>query len=68
MPMSTTCVVAEKKMTVEEALALKEKNGRCIECGQPVLPHRASKDGSQAAHFEHRERNRNCSLSHRAVG
>jgi len=34
---------------------------RCDECGRPVRPHRASDYGD--AHFEHLERNPNCSLS-----
>lgn len=34
---------------------------RCVQCGRPIRPHRASNHG--AAHFEHLERNPNCPLS-----
>jgi hypothetical protein len=35
---------------------------RCIECNQPVRPHRSG--GHASAHFEHMERNPDCSQSH----
>lgn len=50
-----------KVITVAEALAT-EQRGRCIECKEPVRPHRASVNG-MAAHFEHLDGNPSCSRS-----
>lgn len=48
-------------VTVNEALKRGER-GRCVECKQPVRPHRGSVDG-MAPHFEHEARNPKCSKS-----
>jgi hypothetical protein len=52
-----------ERISVTEALAINEKRGRCIECGRPGKAHGVSKDGAQAAHFEHDKRNSDCSRS-----
>ncbi len=67
----TECVIgvelanAIRKMA--DALDLKVPDGklgfRCPECRQPV---NSMASGRTSAHFEHLERNINCSLSHRA--
>jgi len=69
MPAITEAIVkesgAEKIFTIDEALADRGRDYLCPECRQRVRPHRESKDGQQAAHFEHLERNASCSLSHK---
>jgi hypothetical protein len=54
---------AWKKIGVAEAIEKKERRGRCVECHEPVRVHRRSKNKTQAAHVEHLEHNRKCSLS-----
>lgn len=55
-------------ITVIEALAINEKRGRCIECAEPGKAHRGSRQGAQAAHFEHDKRNPECSRSDHRTG
>ncbi|WP_395004851.1 DUF3883 domain-containing protein [Undibacterium sp.] len=67
---STSCIFDGKKIQISDALSLRaERKGTskksltflCTECGQIVDPH---VDGENSpAHFEHRERNADCSLS-----
>lgn len=75
MPKSTSCQLAGQQIDVDEAADLKtaalRQRGpipdfRCIDCGQPVRPHKSG--GHAAAHFEHLQRNFNCPLSHRSRG
>lgn len=69
MPASVECVYKRRKISVEEALRIKELSGgdssselfTCPECANPVKPHQAG--GRGAAHFEHFERISTCSLS-----
>src|SRR5262245_21656722 len=49
------------KVTIDEALR-KGERGRCVECKEPVRPHRGSVKG-MAPHFEHLARNPSCSRS-----
>lgn len=69
MPKMTRCMLDAEKMSVKEALILRDdekKNNqprpdfRCDECGEQVFPHKEGKDGKGAAHFEHRHRNPRC--------
>jgi hypothetical protein len=70
MPKATTCLLDRKEISVSKALDLRDRakrkreekpDFRCRECGEAVRPHNAG--GKAAAHIEHLERNRNCSLS-----
>lgn len=67
MPTITEAIVKEggqtRTVTIDGALDQGSGDYLCPECEKPVRPHRAG--GHTAAHFEHLERNRNCSLSHR---
>ena len=72
MPVSTKCIHKGTRIDVGRALQLRAKAGKgrlpattflCVECGNPVKPHRGSGHGQ--AHFEHYRRNASCSLSHR---
>lgn len=54
-----------KRITIQEALETKEQYACCPECRKRVRAHRKAKDGSTAAHFEHLQRNPDCSLSHK---
>jgi len=69
MPAITEAIVketrAEKIFMIDEALADRGLNYLFPECRQLVRPHRESKDGQQAAHFEHLERNASCFLSNK---
>jgi len=49
-------------MTIEEAMR-KEGPYRCPECTKPVRLHKASVDGTNPAHAEHRRGSNTCSLS-----
>ena len=51
-----------RRLTIEEALETKERYGHCPECRKRVRAHRKGVNG-MGAHFEHLERNPNCSLS-----
>lgn len=66
MATSTTCIYEGNQISIEEALTLKQEgivlNLICIECGQSVRPHLGG--GHTKAHFEHTQRNAECSLSH----
>jgi hypothetical protein len=73
MPTATECLHGSTRIDVDRALELKaeaQAHGlpsppfRCIECNDPVKPHRGG--GHAGAHFEHFQRNSNCSLSHRS--
>lgn len=66
------CVLDGRPVSIEEALVIRHGSGRskplqfrCPECGQQVDAHREG-PGSPA-HFEHRVRNPDCSLSHVAI-
>jgi hypothetical protein len=67
MSCEIACPEGWKPIGIETALEMRRKKtwcgGRCIECREPVRPHRIGTTG-QAAHFEHLERNPKCSLSH----
>ena len=66
MPKSTYCTYKSDKISVNDAIEIRERLGRiqpdfrCIECCKPVRPHKAS--GTMAAHFDHMERNKHCIL------
>ncbi len=68
MPRETTCELDGQIVDIEEALRLRDESPRrgpypgfrCRECGELVRPHKKGTTG-QAAHFEHRKRNPNCS-------
>ena len=71
MAMMTKCYVDEKLLNIDKAIDLRNSadnrevprpDFRCIECGQPVRAHKSG--GHAIAHFEHLERNPDCSLSH----
>ncbi len=68
MATMTTCVLNGRVIAVQVAIDIKDSGGvavhdfRCTECNQPVRPHRSG--GHAAAHFEHLERNPDCSQSH----
>ncbi len=65
------CIYAGQTITIKEAL-LERKNTpksnwnelpfQCVECGEPVRPHKKGTNGAKA-HFEHNQRNEDCSLS-----
>ena len=67
-PRMTECKVQRGSiwvtMSISEALATQESDCQCIECQMPVRPHRQAVNG-MAAHFEHIQRNPNCSRSDR---
>ena len=71
MPLAQECLitidVANALRSLMDAVGVAVPRGdldfRCKHCGQPVRPHKAS--ASQAAHFEHLERNPVCPLSDR---
>jgi len=70
MPAATKCFFNGDFISVSRALALKARASidqqpefQCIECKDPVRPHRAG--GKGEAHFAHLGRNALCSLSHR---
>lgn len=56
--------LANALRAVVDAMELRVPEGnlgfRCPECRQPVKPH---KDGMQGPHYEHLDRNKNCSRS-----
>lgn len=68
MAKMTVCILNNKSIDIKEAIDIKDSGSkvaadfRCTECNKPVRPHRAG--GHAAAHFEHLERNPNCSQSH----
>ncbi len=69
MPKAITCELNGQVIGVDQALQIRERyvkgsrpypEFRCRECGELVRPHKTGTTG-QAAHFEHRSRNPNCS-------
>ena len=68
MATMTTCTLDGRTIGIEDAISIKDGRSiaapdfRCTECSQPVRPHRSG--GHAAAHFEHLERNPDCSQSH----
>ncbi len=64
MPKSDKCLVGDDMLTVGEAIELREVGVtfHCIECEEQVIPHKEGHTKA-AAHFEHRHRNPECSLS-----
>jgi hypothetical protein len=68
MAKMTKCILKGKLVSVDEAIDLKESGRieasdfRCTECKQPVRPHKSG--GHITAHFEHLERNPDCTQSH----
>ncbi len=67
MPKATNCLLNDQQLQIDDALQLrrgmeKSPSFRCVECGKPVRAHSLGSTG-QAAHFEHLEKNRNCSRS-----
>lgn len=70
MAIALMCIYGGKNISVEDAIALRDTNPnladatfKCVECGEYVRPHRGG--GKARAHFEHLDRNPNCSLSHK---
>ena len=70
MPRSTNCYLGRREVSIDEALRLRDDperrrnvllDFRCVDCGNPVRPHKDSKTTS--AHFEHHRRNAACPLS-----
>ncbi|MEN9779605.1 MAG: hypothetical protein RL014_753 [Pseudomonadota bacterium] len=71
MPKSTTCLLFNRVVTVEEALDIRDSKDKavrkqklsmiCVDCQKPVRPHKAGK--TSGAHFEHHQRNPACPLS-----
>ena len=70
MPRAEECLINGILVGIDDAIILRDNarkvgqadpDCRCVECGRSVRPHRASDYG--AGHFEHLERNPNCSLS-----
>jgi len=73
MPLATTCRLNKREVDVDDAVELRDEakrsrqptlNFRCLDCDEPVRPHRGG--GHASAHFEHLDRNPACPLSHRA--
>lgn len=67
MATMTSCTLNGKSINIDAAIDMKDSAGpspdfRCNECNKPVRPHRSG--GHASAHFEHLERNPNCSQSH----
>ena len=69
MPKATTAKTTTAKgktaiVDIYASLDNRDANYRCIECDQPVKPHKAGSDENQhPARFEHYRRNPKCSLS-----
>ncbi len=67
-PKMTHCRFQGRTIHIDEALTMRGDGPGsalgfcCIECGTPVRPHRAG--GPMAAHFEHLDRQPQCSLSY----
>ncbi len=67
MATMTTCILNNQVIDIYQAIDIKDQGNvaadfRCTQCNSPVRPHRSG--GHVAAHFEHLERNPNCSQSH----
>src|SRR5678815_4585810 len=50
-------------ITIEQALATKERYAHCPECNGLLRPHRRGRNG-MGTHFEHLRENSSCSLSY----
>ena len=64
MKAALVCLFEGKKITIDEALSLRENTNRrllftCTYCKAPLRAHRAGK-GNHPAHFEHFKRNYDC--------
>ena len=57
----------EKIITIDEALEQRDRGYLCPECREPIRPHSESYNKKYGAHFEHKKRNPDCSLSHKAI-
>lgn len=68
MATSTKCKHEEKIIDIDLAIEIKKKSPSaifiCIECGHKVRPHLGG--GHTNSHFEHYQRNDNCSLSYKS--
>lgn len=67
MATMTSCILNGKKISVDEAIIMRDAHRTspefvCNECGKRVRPHRQG--GHAPAHFEHLRRNSDCSQSH----
>jgi len=66
MATMTDCMLNGAVVDIGAAIDMKDTglnpDFRCNECNQAVRPHRSG--GHVSAHFEHLERNPNCSQSH----
>lgn len=66
MPKAESCVYAGRVISIESALEIRDRGEKtaftCTECGSPVRAHKEGTTG-QGAHFEHFERNLDCSKS-----
>lgn len=66
MPTMTSCTLDGQAIDIDTAIDMRDAGNRpdfrCNECGQAVRPHRSG--GHAPAHFEHLERNPDCSQSH----
>ena len=65
--MSQVCQLFANKawhpISLEDALSkYSERDLRCPECHGALRVHKASKDGSMAAHFEHKVGHKGCAL------
>ena len=63
----TSCKLNGKAIDIDTAIDMKDAAGttpdfRCDECNRPVRPHKSG--GHVLAHFEHLERNPDCSQRH----
>jgi len=70
MPRAVECLVGGKIVVIDDAIRNRnaaraagesDPDWRCTECNSPVRPH--CPGGHAAGHFEHLERNPDCSLS-----
>ena len=66
MPKMIECEVRQAgggwtRISIDDAIG-RAGDKRCPECHGPVRAHRAAKNGSFAAHFEHRTLNPGCPL------
>lgn len=66
MATSIKCKLDEKIIDIDFAIEIKKKDPSaiftCMECGHKVRPHLGG--GHTSSHFEHYQRNENCSLSY----
>ena len=67
MPTMTRCTLNGQTIEIDDAIDMNHSASgnpdfRCNECDRAVRPHRSG--GHVSAHFEHLERNPDCSQSH----